>query len=125
MKDIISLPMEAPGPNVDSKYRLCVIAAQRALQIIKGSAPRVDVPYHKPTSVALEEVQEGLVPFAIDDAAYKAREDDEATFKAVLTETRNAYEDEDGNPLFSQPPAQAAPVPAAKPKPKPKPKPSA
>jgi len=118
MKDIISLPMETPGPDVDSKYRLCVIAAQRALQIIKGSTHRVDVPYHKPTSVALEEVQEGLVPFATDDAAYKAREEDEATFKTVLNETRNAYEDEDGNPLFSQPPAQtqpAAPAAAAEP----------
>jgi len=115
MKDIISLPMESPGPNVDSKYRLCVIAAQRALQMIKGSAPRVDVPYHKPTSVALEEVQEGQVPFSIDDAAFKAREEDEATFKVVLAETRNAYEDEDGNPLFNQAPAQNASAPAAAP----------
>ncbi|MBI5136720.1 MAG: DNA-directed RNA polymerase subunit omega [Nitrospirae bacterium] len=101
MKDIVSLPMETPGPGVDSKYRLCVVAGQRALQIIKGSKARIDVPYCKPTTVALAEVQGGLVPFAQDDDAFKAREADEVTYKTVLAETRAAYVDEEGNALFS------------------------
>lgn len=108
MKDIVSLPLETPGPEVDSKYRLCVVASQRALQIIKGSKPRVDVPYHKPTTVALEEVQEGLIPFAQGEDAFKARETDEMTYKTVLAETRAAYVDEEGNSLFSQGPASHA-----------------
>ncbi len=119
MKDIISLPLETPGPGLDSKYRLCVVAAQRALQIIKGSAPRVSAPYHKATSLALEEVQEGHVTFAEGEEAFKAREEDEATYKNLLSETRMAYVDEEGNPLFNHPPAQASepanPTPAAEP----------
>ncbi len=103
MKDIISLPVETPGPGLDSKYRLCVVAAQRALQVIKGSAPRINNPYYKPTSLALAEVQEGLVPFAEGDDAFKAREKDESTYKVLLTETRTAYVDDDGNPLFNPP----------------------
>ncbi len=119
MKDIISLPLETPGPGLDSKYRLCVVAAQRALQIIKGSSPRVSTSYHKATSTALAEVQEGLVTFAEGEAAFKAREEDEVTYKNLLSETRTAYVDEEGNPLFNQPPAQAPepanPTPAAAP----------
>jgi DNA-directed RNA polymerase subunit omega len=54
-------------PDIDSKYRLIIVAAQRSKQLQRGARPRVemDTARHKPTRVALEEVQRGRVPFTI------------------------------------------------------------
>ncbi|HEY0079526.1 MAG TPA: DNA-directed RNA polymerase subunit omega [Pyrinomonadaceae bacterium] len=56
-------------PEIDSKYRLIIVAAQRSKQLQRGARPRVemDTARHKPTRVALEEVQRGKVPFTILD----------------------------------------------------------
>ena len=53
--------------TVDSKYRLILIAAQRSKQLQRGARPRVemDAQRHKPTRIALEEVQRGMVTFSI------------------------------------------------------------
>jgi len=116
MKDIVALPLHSPGPGVDSKYRLGVLAAQRALQIVKGSQARVDTAYHKATTIALAEFQEGKVPFVIGEEAVKARMNDEDLYKEILAEARAAYLDEEGNPVFVGPPGAVeiptAPTPA-------------
>ena len=54
-------------PPLDSKYRLILVAAQRSKQLQKGARPRVemDTSRHKPTRVALEEVQRGKVEFSL------------------------------------------------------------
>jgi DNA-directed RNA polymerase omega subunit len=56
---------EEQWPGVDSRYRLIVVAALRAKQLLRGSLPRieVDVRRRRNTSIALEEVKRGLVPF--------------------------------------------------------------
>lgn len=58
---------ESASPTLDSKYRLILIAAQRSKQLQKGARPRVemDAQRHKPTRIALEEVQRGKVQFSI------------------------------------------------------------
>ena len=55
------------SPALDSKYRLILVAAQRSKQLQKGARPRVemDAQRHKPTRIALEEVQRGVVNFSI------------------------------------------------------------
>jgi DNA-directed RNA polymerase subunit omega len=55
------------SPALDSKYRLILVAAQRSKQLQKGARPRVemDMQRHKPTRIALEEVQRGMVNFSI------------------------------------------------------------
>ena len=55
------------SPTLDSKYRLILVAAQRSKQLQKGARPRVemDALRHKPTRIALEEVQRGVVSFSI------------------------------------------------------------
>jgi DNA-directed RNA polymerase omega subunit len=55
------------NPTLDSKYRLILVAAQRSKQLQKGARPRVemDMQRHKPTRIALEEVQRGMVNFSI------------------------------------------------------------
>ncbi|HEX8473754.1 MAG TPA: DNA-directed RNA polymerase subunit omega [Pyrinomonadaceae bacterium] len=54
-------------PELDSKYRMIIVAAQRSKQLQRGARPRVemDTQRHKPTRVALEEVAQGKVPFTI------------------------------------------------------------
>jgi DNA-directed RNA polymerase omega subunit len=56
---------EEEWPGIDSKFRLIVVAALRSKQLLSGSLPRIEVEMrrHKNTSIALEEVKQGLVPF--------------------------------------------------------------
>lgn len=52
-------------PDIDSKYRLILLAAQRAKQIQRGADPRVDLDPRKikPTTIALEEFEQDKVNF--------------------------------------------------------------
>lgn len=54
-------------PGIDSRYRLIVVAALRSKQLQRGSLPRIDADplKRRNTSIALEEVKQGLVPFTI------------------------------------------------------------
>lgn len=58
---------EHESPSLDSKYRLILVAAQRSKQLQRGARPRVemDSQRHKPTRIALEEVQRGKVNFSL------------------------------------------------------------
>ena len=60
-------PQEDGAPGIDSKYRLIIVAAQRSKQLQRGARPRVelDIQRHKPTRIALEEVQQGKVNFSL------------------------------------------------------------
>jgi len=51
--------------EIDSKYRLIILAAKRSKQLQRGARPRIDIDAakHKPTRIALEEVIRGKVPF--------------------------------------------------------------
>lgn len=58
---------ERTQPEMDSKYRLIIVAAKRSKQLQRGARPRIDIDpqKHKPTRIALEEVQQGQVNFEI------------------------------------------------------------
>lgn len=60
-------PDEESVPEMDSKYRLIIVAALRSKQLQRGARPRVamDAQKHKPTRIALEEVERGKVDFDI------------------------------------------------------------
>jgi DNA-directed RNA polymerase subunit omega len=51
--------------EIDSKYRLIILAAKRSKQLQRGARPRIDIDVtkHKPTRIALEEVVQGKVHF--------------------------------------------------------------
>jgi DNA-directed RNA polymerase subunit omega len=57
------------GPEVDSKYRLIILAAKRSKQLQRGASPRIEIDpqKHKPTRIALEEVMRGRVHFDIKE----------------------------------------------------------
>jgi DNA-directed RNA polymerase subunit omega len=68
-EEVEELAEEAVQPEMDSKYRMIIVAAKRSKQLQRGARPRIDIDpqKHKPTRIALEEVQRGKVPFTIDD----------------------------------------------------------
>ena len=59
----------ANGQEVDSKYRLIILAAKRSKQLQRGASPRIEIDpqKHKPTRIALEEVMRGRVHFDIKE----------------------------------------------------------
>ncbi len=60
-----ALAEEKITPEIDSKYRMIIVAAQRSKQLQRGARSRVeiDIQRHKPTRVALEEVAQKKIHF--------------------------------------------------------------
>ena len=60
---------EAQAPEIDSKYRLIILAAKRSKQLQRGARPRIDIDTmkHKNTRIALEEVMRGRINFTVND----------------------------------------------------------
>ena len=58
---------QSQPPELDSKYRLIIVAAKRSKQLQRGAKPRIeiDTQKHKSARIALEEVIQGKVPFQI------------------------------------------------------------
>ena len=58
---------ETNRQEVDSKYRMIILAAKRSKQLQRGATPRIEIDpqKHKPTRIALEEVMRGRVRFDI------------------------------------------------------------
>lgn len=54
-------------PEIDSKYRMIILAAQRSKQLQRGAIPRVDLDIRKTksTRIAMKELQERKVNFEI------------------------------------------------------------
>ncbi len=54
-------------PEIDSKYRKIILAAQRSKQIQRGATPRVDMDPRKSksTRIAMKEIDAGKVDFEI------------------------------------------------------------
>ena len=56
-------------PSIDSKYRMIILAAQRSKQLQRGAQSRtdIDIRKHKPTRVALREIDERRINFTFTD----------------------------------------------------------
>ena len=66
------------APDIDSKYRLIILAAKRSKQLQRGARPRIDIDQtkHKPTRIALEEVIRGRVQFHFKTEGEESRADE-------------------------------------------------
>ncbi len=73
--DALSLLPQHHQKDFDSRYRIVLIAAQRAKQLVRGAAAKGGSKFSKDTSVALEEVLGGGVPYLIGDEAKQAIRD--------------------------------------------------
>ncbi|AND85101.1 DNA-directed RNA polymerase subunit omega [Clostridium tyrobutyricum] len=49
--------------RVDNRYTLITITSKRARQLIEGSEPMVDIKSTKPVTIAINEIDKGLVDF--------------------------------------------------------------
>ena len=67
---------ETQAPEIDSKYRLIILAAKRSKQLQRGARPRIDIDTlkHKNTRIALEEVMRGRVNFTVTGDAEEEEE---------------------------------------------------
>ena len=56
-------------PEIDSKYRMIILAAQRSKQLQRGALSRtdIDIRKNKPTRVAMRELEERRVNFTFTD----------------------------------------------------------
>ena len=89
--EIIELPIEIKGDQLDSRYRLVLIGAQRARQLMEGARASEDTKYLKATTVALEEFLDGELKFLTGKDARGAQREarkirDEALRKRALIE---------------------------------------
>ncbi len=57
--------------RVDSRYTLVVEVAKRARQIVSGDKPLVDGDISKPVSLAIREIDEGLVTYKHTKEGFK------------------------------------------------------
>jgi DNA-directed RNA polymerase omega subunit len=64
-------------PGVDSVYRLIVVAALRNKQLTRGATSRIEADplRRRNTSIAIEEVKRGLVPFSTTGVQEKSEND--------------------------------------------------
>jgi DNA-directed RNA polymerase omega subunit len=69
-ENLNSAEEESNQTEMDSKYRLIIVAAKRSKQLQRGARPRIDIDpqKHKSTRIALEEVQQGKVNFEITES---------------------------------------------------------
>ncbi len=71
--DGLKVAIEDEWPGIDSRFRLVVVAALRSKQLLRGSTPRIiaDPLKRRNTSIALEEVKQGLVDFTNGNESQK------------------------------------------------------
>ncbi|HEY4485099.1 MAG TPA: DNA-directed RNA polymerase subunit omega [Nitrospiria bacterium] len=70
--DISALLCDYDLTKIDSRYRLVIIAAQRARQLMQGSTPQVNSKFVKAAPIALEEVLQGKIEFLVGKEAKAA-----------------------------------------------------
>jgi len=94
--DIVSLPVEHDKEKVDSRFRLVVIASQRARELAFGAKPKVETKYRKAPLIALEEAIENKLEFSVgEEARAKIEESKKFDYKRFLEEKRRLAGPED------------------------------
>jgi len=53
---------------IDSKFRFILVAAKRARQLQSGARSLIQTQSRRPTRIAQQEVEAGLVPFVTEEA---------------------------------------------------------
>ncbi|OGW32120.1 MAG: DNA-directed RNA polymerase subunit omega [Nitrospirae bacterium GWD2_44_7] len=73
--DIISLPVEIDMKKIDGRYRLVMIASQRAKELSMGVKTKIQTKSKKVTAIAIEEAALGKLEFLVGEEAIKAKEE--------------------------------------------------
>ncbi len=92
--DIVSLPIEYDKRQIDSKYRLVVIAAQRARELSLGAQPFLKTKAKKVITTALLESISGEIQFLTGKEAALAKEKAEKIdYRKLIESKRRTIED--------------------------------
>jgi DNA-directed RNA polymerase subunit omega len=87
--DIISLPVEIDMKKIDGRYRLVMIASQRAKELSVGVKPKIQTKSKKVTAIAIEEAALGKLEFLVGEEAIKAKEEAKKfDYRRLLEEKR-------------------------------------
>lgn len=87
--DIISLPVEIDMKKIDGRYRLVMIASQRAKELSVGVKSKIQTKSKKVTAIAIEEAALGKLEFLVGEEAIKAREEAKKfDYRRLLEEKR-------------------------------------
>ncbi len=70
--DIVSVPIVINKEWVDSRFRMVVLATERAKQLMSGAKPVIPTKYIKSATIALQEISECRVDYVIGKEARKA-----------------------------------------------------
>jgi len=97
--DALSLLPQHHQKDFDSRYRIVLIAAQRAKQLVRGAAPKGASKFSKETSMALEEVLSGHVPYVIGDEAKQAIRDAKIAHQRPIDPALYAQPDENAQEI--------------------------
>ncbi len=94
--DIVSLPIEREKDKIDSRFRLVLIAAQRARELAVGAKPKITTKYRKFPTIAIEEALENKVEFLTGEDARVANEEAKKfDYKRFLEDKRREAMPED------------------------------
>jgi DNA-directed RNA polymerase subunit omega len=89
--DIISLPVEFDDKKIDSKFRIVLMASQRAKELSLGSKPRIVTKAKKVTTIAIEEVISNSLEFLTGEEALRAKEEaSKFDYRKLIEESRKA-----------------------------------
>jgi len=92
--DIISLPIEFDRNKIDSRYRLAVIAAQRAAELSLGATPKLEKKAKKVTTTAILEILSNKIEYITGEEAIRAKEKiDKIDVKKLIEDKRRAIPD--------------------------------
>ncbi len=92
--DIVTLPIEIDRGKIDSRYRLAIIAAQRASELSLGATPKIEKKEKKVTTTALLEILYDKIDYITGEEALKVKgKIEQIDVKKLLEEKRKAIPD--------------------------------
>jgi len=87
--DIVSLPVEIDEKKIDGRYRLVMIASERAKELSLGVKPKIQTKAKKVTTIAIEETIDGKLEFLVGEEAREAKEEAKKfDYRRLLEEKR-------------------------------------
>lgn len=95
--DVVSLPVDIEEAPIDSRFRLVIVAAQRARQLMEGSNPLlVPSPGQKETTIAIEEIASNKLDILYGEEAVTALREERRIREEVKRRALIAERESDG-----------------------------
>jgi len=95
--DVVSLPVDIEEAPIDSRFRLVIVAAQRARQLMEGSEaliePGID---RKETTIAIEEIVSNKLDILYGEEAVTALQEERRVREEVKRRAMLAERESDG-----------------------------